>query len=130
MMEKKTIKVGIWSDDVYPQSYRYTDKIKEVLFDAATRYRVVLVFAQEDAMSDELFGIAKLLNIQYTLWLCKKPKHYAEHLRDIDYNIFNKVLLEAESYKIVPAVEESNIISSQLDILILLKKGRIYMANL
>ncbi len=129
-MTKPDIKIGIWCDDNQPHLYRYSYEIKKILHDLNKRFKVVLTFSRDDTMFDTLYCISKVLNIPYILWLSQKPKYYAQHLREIDYNIFNKALLEAKDYDIVSATEESDAISSQLDTLMLLREGKIYMAQL
>ena len=131
MKRGKSIRVGIWGYDNDIQIFQYIGELKKILYNMSIEnHNIVLVCSLDGKANEMILIVSKLLGIGYDVWLSSKPSQYTQKFNDMEYAIFNRVLFGARGYKIVPFWMESAVISNDLDVLILLKDGKIHIANI
>ena len=129
-MKTKSIKVGIWSYDHVLHFPEYNSTLIKMLYNIAGEDEEVIPVFALDSDNHELFCIATLLGYRYDIWLPSAPRECTRKLDDAEYTTFNRILLGARDFRIVPALQESAAILDSLDILILLMKGQIFVADI
>ena len=131
MRNEKSIRVGIWSYDHSAYLYRYSGELKKILYNMSKEGKsVVLVSPMDGEIHEMAVGLSRLMGLRYDIWLPSKPSLYARGFNDMKYAIFNRVLLGARGYRVVPPCMETVAISNKLDRLILLMDGKIHIADI